>query len=227
MAHCLIHTRPPAPSPEHIARLGEFPTAAISDGIGRVGGAPGLRAFTRQVSVAGPAFTVHTRPGDNLAVHQALDLVQPGEILVIAGGSDRTRALVGGLACHYAVRRGVAGMIVDGAVRDVAEIADLPMPIFALDVSHQGPYKDGPGAIGGPVSIRGTSVDTGDVVVTDEDGVAFVPRALTGEAIEGAARIARNEEESMAAIAADRWDRPFLSQVALQHVERPAVTPSH
>lgn len=222
MTSCLIYTRPPTPSSDDIAKLRAFPTAAISDGIDRIGGAPGLRPFTRHVSVTGPAFTVHTRPGDNLAIHQALDFVQPGEVLVIAGGGDRSRSLIGGLACNYAIRRGVAGIIVDGVVRDVTEIAELPVPIFALGVSHQGPYKDGPGAIGGPVAIRGTSVDTGDVVITDEDGVAFVPRNRITEALDGAGRIIRNEKESMAAIAEDRWERPFLSQVTLQRVERPA-----
>lgn len=226
MADCLIHHRPPAPSSKDVDRLREFPTAAISDGLDRVGGAPRLRPYTREVSVTGPAFTVHTRPGDNLAIHQALDLIRPGEVLVVAGGGDRTRALVGGLACHYAVRRGVAGMIIDGAVRDLTEIAELPMPIFALDVSHQGPYKDGPGTIGGPVAIRGTSVDTNDVVVTDQDGVAFVPRHRISDALKGAERIVRNEEESMAAIAADRWERPFLSDVTLQYIERPAIPES-
>ncbi|GGE79082.1 dimethylmenaquinone methyltransferase [Nesterenkonia cremea] len=220
MPECVVHARPPAPDRATIQTLRAFPTAAISDGLGRIGGAPGLRPFTKAVEIAGPAFTVHTRPGDNLAVHQALDLIEPGEILVVAGGGDRTRALIGGLACHYAERRGVAGIIVDGAVRDLTELGEMSMPIFALDFSHQGPYKEGPGELGGPVAIRGTSVDTGDVVVTDEDGVAFVPRARIAEAAQGAQAIAENEERSMAAIARDSWERSFLAEVTLRHIDR-------
>lgn len=220
MTECVVYSRPAATPPETIAVLKAFPTAVISDGFGRIGGAPGLRPITKKVSLAGPALTVHTRPGDNLAVHKALDVARPGEILVIAGGSDRERAVVGGLACHYAVQRGIGGIVVDGAVRDVEELRDLDIPIFALDISHQGPYKDGPGVIGGPVAIRGTSVDTGDVVVADHDGVAFIPRLRTGEAIEGARRIMENEARSMAAIETGTWKRPFVEAISIRYVDR-------
>ncbi|MGP4115310.1 hypothetical protein ACTWP5_30985 [Streptomyces sp. 4N509B] len=220
MTECLLYPRPPAVPQERIAALAAFPTAAISDGLGRVGGAPGLRPMTGRVAMAGPAFTVHTRPGDNLAVHQALDLARPGDVLVIAGGGDRERALVGGLACAWAVHRRLAGIVLDGAVRDLDELSTLEIPVFALDVSHQGPYKDGPGVIGGPVAIRGTSVDTGDVAVADQDGVAFVPRERVTEALDGAARIAENEARSMAAIRDGAWRRPFVEAVTVRHVTR-------
>lgn len=220
MSECLVYSRPPSPPEDRVAALGAYPTAAISDGLGRFGGAPGLRPFSKATSVFGTAFTVQTRPGDNLAVHKALDLAGPGDVVVIAGGSNRERALIGGLACHYAVSQGIKGIVLDGAIRDLDELSDFDIPIYALDVSHQGPYKDGPGVIGGPVAIRGTSVDTGDVVVTDQDGVAFVPRLRIDEAIEGAAKIMENEAQSMAAIKSGEWKRPFVESVTVRHVER-------
>ncbi|MCT2581847.1 RraA family protein [Actinophytocola gossypii] len=221
MSECVLYSRPRTAVPDdQVAALGRFPTAAISDGQGRVGGAPGLRPISKVPTLLGTALTVHTRPGDNLAVHLALDVAQPGEILVIAGGGDRERALIGGLACHYAVKRGLGGIVLDGAARDLDELSELELPIFVLDVSHQGPYKDGPGAIGGHVSIRGTSVDTGDVVVGDRDGVVFVPRGEVARAIEGAAAIEANEKRSMAAIAADTWQRPWVDAITVRHVER-------
>ncbi|WP_198961970.1 hypothetical protein [Pseudonocardia sp. MH-G8] len=216
----MIYSRPPEAPADAVAALAGFPTAAISDGLGRVGGAPGLRAWSKVTAMAGPALTVHTRPGDNLAVHKALDVAEPGDVLVIAGGGDRERALVGGLAGHYAVQRGIVGIVLDGAVRDLDELHALPIPVFALDVSHQGPYKDGPGVIGGPVAVRGTSVDTGDVVVADQDGVVFVPRHRTAEAIEGARQITENEARSMGAIQSGSWTRPFVEAITVRHLQR-------
>ena len=219
MSECLLYPRPEPVPAEIVEALAKKPTAAISDGMNRIGGAPGLRPMSRAVPLAGPALTVHTRPGDNLVVHKALDLAKPGDVLVIAGDGNRERALVGGLACHYAARRGVAGIVVDGAVRDLDELAELDLPVFALDVSHQGPYKDGPGAIGGPVTMRGTAVHTGDVVVADQDGVVFVPRLRAREALESAARVVDNEARTMAAIETDSWDRSFVDGLVVRRVE--------
>lgn len=220
MSECLIYSRPEHLPAELVKALGENPTAAISDSMSRVGGAPGLRPMSKAVSLAGPALTVHTRPGDNLVVHKALDVAQPGEILVIAGEGNRERALVGGLACHYAARRGIAGIVIDGAVRDLDELGELDLPVFALDVSHQGPYKDGPGSIGGPVTMRGTAVHSGDVVVADQDGVVFVPQSRAQEVLEAAGRVMDNEARTMASIESDSWDRSFVDSLKVRHIAR-------
>ena len=95
----------------------------------------------------GTAFTVRTRPGDNLAIHQALELVGPGDVIVVDGGGDETRALVGEIMKTIAQYRGAAGYVIDGAIRDADAIADDDFPCFARAAIHRGPYKSGPGEV--------------------------------------------------------------------------------
>ena len=143
----------------------------------RLHGAVGLRpvpATLGDTRLVGPALTVLTRPGDNLVVHKALDLARPGYVIVVDGAGDETRALVGDLLCRYAAARGVAGLVVDGAVRDIRDLATLGLPVFARSVSHLGPFKNGPGEIGVPISVGGMAVTAGDLVVGDDDGVVAV-----------------------------------------------------
>jgi RraA family protein len=152
------------------------PTALISDNLDRLPGAVGLRHFHRSGSMAGTAFTIKTAAGDNRIIHQALDLFQPGDVLVVDGEGDTSRALVGEIMALIAELRGAAGLVIDGAVRDAAVLANSNFPVFARTAIHRGPYKNGPGAMNIPVSIGGMVVNPGDIVVGDEDGVvAFSP----------------------------------------------------
>jgi len=151
-------------------------TAVISDNLDRLPGALGLRPFHNGGIMAGPAFTIRTAAGDNQVIHRALDAFSPGEVLVIDGGGDTTRALVGEIIAEIARSRGAAGIVIDGAIRDTAVLARSEFPVFARAAIHRGPYKNGPGQMGKPVSIGGMVVQPGDIVVGDEDGVvAFSP----------------------------------------------------
>lgn len=213
MGRCRIVAPPPAPKPELLARLAAQPTAALSDAMDRLHGAVGLRPVPGTLGdtrLCGPALTVRTRPGDNLVVHKAVDLARPGDVVVVDGAGDETRALVGDLLCRHAAARGVAGLIVDGAVRDVRDLASLALPVFARSVSHLGPYKDGPGEIGAPVSIGGTAVRAGDLVVGDDDGVVAVPRDRAEEVAEAAEELSGRERDITAAIAGGTWDRSWV-----------------
>ncbi|PZU38811.1 MAG: methyltransferase [Microbacterium sp.] len=127
--------------------------------------------------LVGTALTVLTAAGDNQIVHAALDVAKPGEIIVINGFGDRTRALIGDLIAERALSLGIAGFVIDGCVRDAEAIEEVGMPVFARGVTPAGPYKNGPGEIGGPVAIGGVAVTTGDVVIGDADGIAFIPRS--------------------------------------------------
>lgn len=158
------------------ARFRAAPTAIISDNLDRLPGAVGLRPFHRGGSMAGVAFTIKTAAGDNRVIHQALDLFRPGDVLVVDGGGDMTRALVGEIMSLIAELRGAAGMVIDGAVRDAAILSKSSFPVFARTAIHRGPYKNGPGEINVPVSVGGMVVNPGDIVVGDDDGVvAFSP----------------------------------------------------
>ena len=147
-------TSVPKPAPDLIEAFRGAPTSVISDNLARLPGAVGLRPFHRGSKLVGIAFTVRTRPGDNLAIHRALELVGPGDVIVVDGGGDETRALVGEIMKTIAEYRGAAGYVIDGAIRDVAAFAASDFPCFARTAIHRGPYKSGPGEINVPVFDR-------------------------------------------------------------------------
>jgi regulator of RNase E activity RraA len=208
----------PAPQPvdaKLLERLGRLKTSYVSDAFDRWSGAPGIKPMAGLAPgqvVAGPAFTVRTRPGDNLVLHKALDMASPGDILVVAGGGAEDRALLGGLMGFYAAKRGLAALVVDGAVRDLSELAQAAPPVFARAVSHLGPYKDGPGALRGPVSISGLVVACGDLVLCDEDGVTIIPRADAGEVVATAEAKMAAEMIEEQQIRDGTWDRSWIDK---------------
>jgi regulator of RNase E activity RraA len=215
VADCVLHPEASAPEPDLMARLRALPTAVLSDSLQRLGGAPGVLPVPGTLGdgrLVGPALTVRRAPGDNLVVHKALDLARPGDVMVVDAGGHTDRAMVGGLMCRYAVSRGIAGVVIDGAVRDVAELPQLGLPVFARAVCHQGPYKNGPGEIRGRVSIAGVSVAQGDLIVGDEDGIFVLPRARASEITAAAEAHAESERKAVEAIDAGRWDRAWIDQ---------------
>ena len=125
--------------------------------------------------LGGPALTVKARPGDNLMIHKALDLAQPGDVIVVDAGGDLTNSLFGELMLSYAVKRRIAGIVLNGAVRDIDVIAAGAFPVYAAGVTHRGPYKDGPGEINVPIAIDGMVVQPGDLVIGDADGLLCIP----------------------------------------------------
>ena len=171
------HPNAPQAAPDLLEGFKALSTSIISDSLDRMPGAKGLKPFhTAGGVMAGTAVTVMTAAGDNAAIHEALSMVRPGDVLVIDAGGDLDRALIGELLSAIAVSRGVAGIVLDGAVRDVEILAGSSLPVFAKGVNLRGPFKNGPGRINVPVSIGGMVVSPGDIVVGDADGViAFSP----------------------------------------------------
>ena len=202
-------TSVPKPAPDLIEAFRGAPTSVISDNLARLPGAVGLRPFHRGSKLVGIAFTVRTRPGDNLAIHRALELVGPGDVIVVDGGGDETRALVGEIMKTIAEYRGAAGYVIDGAIRDVAAFAASDFPCFARTAIHRGPYKSGPGEINVPVSIGGSVISPGDIVVGDEDGVVSFPASIAATVLEAVrAQIAR-EEDTITAIREGRYQGSY------------------
>ena len=171
-----IRERGVAPDPELVEALRGVPTTIVSDCLGSGVGAIGLEPFHGDQSLAlcGVALTVRVRPGDNLMIHKALTLAQPGDVIVVDGSGELSHALVGGLMRLAALARGVSGFVLDGAVRDVAEWAEGELPIFARGHSHRRPSKDEPGEINVPIACAGLAVAPGDLVLGDADGVIAV-----------------------------------------------------
>ena len=160
---------------ELVTRFAKLPVANVSDSMGRMfAGGASLRPMHAGGVLAGPAVTVKTRPGDNLMVHCALDLAQPGDVIVVDGGGDLSNALVGELMIAYAIHRSLAGMVIFGAIRDSAEIRTGRFPVYAVGITHRGPYKDGPGEVNVAIAIDGMVIQPGDLVLGDNDGIVAV-----------------------------------------------------
>ncbi|WP_417722336.1 RraA family protein [Salipiger sp.] len=169
-------------SPECLTRLAALPVANVSDCMGRMNAGPsGLRPYHRGGAMCGPALTVRSRPGDNLMLHKAIDMAQPGDVIVCDSGGDLTNAIMGELMLAHARQRQVGGFVIHGAIRDVDAIGAQDLPVFAMGVTHRGPYKDGPGEIGFAVSLGGMVIAPGDVVMGDADGVLALPAATASE----------------------------------------------
>lgn len=162
-----------------IADYRGVPVCHAGDVMGRHTGARGLRPYHGDLGpvMCGPAVTVRIRPGDNLMVHLAMMMAEPGDVIVVDGGGDLSTAVIGGLMRITAIARKLGGFVLDGALRDVAEWAEGEIPAYAAGNVHRGPSKDGPGEVNVPVACAGMAVNPGDLVLGDADGVIAIPAA--------------------------------------------------
>ena len=175
-------------------------------------GGPALRPFHGDAEMCGVALTVRTRPGDNLMVHKALDIASPGDVIVVDASGDMTNAIIGEIMLRYAISRNLGGFIIDGAVRDTSAILTAGMPVYARGVTHRGPYKDGPGEIGFPVSVGGMVVSSGDIVVGDADGIVTIPQAHAEKVLALATAQQQREADILQSIADGTIDRSWVDQ---------------
>jgi regulator of RNase E activity RraA len=190
-----------------------LPVANVSDVMGRLsGGGAGLRMRHGGGALSAPAVTVRTRPGDNLMIHKAIDIARPGDAIVVDAGGDLTNAVVGELMVAHAIRRGIAGFVINGAIRDAGAIRRGDFPVFAAGVSHRGPYKDGPGTVNAPIALSGMVVAAGDLILGDEDGVIAVPAGEARRVLDAAARKAAAEEKQMSETRAGTLDRSWVDR---------------
>jgi regulator of RNase E activity RraA len=150
----------------------------------------------------GVAVTVNARPGDNLMVHKALEVAQPGDVVVVSTNGNTTSAVFGEIMATTAVEAKLGGIIVDGAIRDVDDLAALGLPAFSRTVTPGGCDKDGPGEINVPIACGNTPVMPGDIVVGDLDGVAVVPREDAAEVLEKVQALEEREKKRIASIKA-------------------------
>jgi RraA family protein len=172
-----------------------------------------LRPYHRGGKLIGPAFTVKTRPGDNLLTHKAIDMAAPGDVILVDAGGALDHAIIGEIMSSLARKRGIAGMIIDGAIRDLEAISASDFPVYACGVTHRGPYKDGPGEINVTVSIAGMTVNPGDIIVGDADGVVAIPQADAERIIALTIAQKDKEEASLAAIARGDIDRSWVDKL--------------
>ena len=210
-------------SKELVAEFAKLPVANVSDSMSRITAAgPTLRPMHTSGGMAGVALTVKARPGDNLMLHKAIDMAVPGDVIVVDAGGDLANALMGELMLAYAIKKGVVGFVLNGAIRDLDNFRETNLPTYAAGVTHRGPYKDGPGEINVPIAIDGMVIHPGDIMIGDSDGVLCVPIEGAEDILKSTQAKSAAEIKQMAAIEAGTNDRTWVDR-ALK--ERGCVLP--
>lgn len=211
--HCILGASP-APPATLVEALRACATANLADGLPqRVRVVLGLVPRHAGAGVlCGPALTVRVAAGDNLLAQHAIDLARPGDVIVIDGAAGAERALVGEVMGRWAHARGVAGFVVDGAVRDLDYLRQGPLPVYSRSVSPRGPTRMGGGEIYGEVGVGGAVVRAGDLIVGDHDGVVCVPQSVAHDAIEACLQLMARERETFEAIRRGTLSRAWIAQ---------------
>ena len=203
--------------PEVVKQASAFAASILADVAGRRGTMDGrIAPVTPSMRFCGPAFTIEVRPGDNLMIHAAISMAKPGDVLVIDGKGDTTCALMGALMLNACRKVGLAGVVIDAAVRDTVELAELGFPVFAVGANPNGPTKFIPGRINAPISCGGTAVSPGDLVVGDADGVVVIERGKAPTLLAAAAKKVAEEHARLADILAGRNLKPQWLDASLR-----------
>ncbi|MGD9045508.1 MAG: RraA family protein, partial [Desulfobacterales bacterium] len=197
-------------------------TGNVGDCIGRAAAVNArVKNLAAGMKVVGPAFTVRVPPTDNLMIHKALTLIQPGDVLVIDGGGNHSWALLGWLMVSTAIKLGIAGIVADGCVRDAQEIRASGFPLFCAGLSPNGPFKEGPGEINYPISCGGQIVRPGDMIIGDDDGVVVLQKELAAATIDKVYQVIQREENRLKEIADGQVIRPGIDEM----LEKKGITP--
>ncbi len=203
--------------PALVAQAAQFPSSILADVAGRRGALHGrIAPLSPSMRFAGPALTVEVRPGDNLMIHAAMAVAQPGDVILVDGKGDLSAALMGEIMSQQCVALGVAAVVIDGAVRDSEAIRALGFPMYAAGVNPNGPTKSVSGRLNHPISIGGVTVYPGDLVVGDADGVTVVERAKAASLLPLAVEKVTAETQRIADIQSRRALRPAWLDGALR-----------
>jgi 4-hydroxy-4-methyl-2-oxoglutarate aldolase len=190
------------PDASIVQGLAEQGVATVHESFNRRGLlAPRMRPIAEGWAIAGPAVTSLNHPGDNLMVHAALSVCQPGDVLVVATTSTSNLGLIGDLIAEQAKVRGLAGIVIDSGVRDVASLRRLGLPIWSAAITAAGSVKATPGWVNVPVVCGDQLVNPGDIIIADDDGVVAVPASAAAAVLEAARQRTAKEEASREGIA--------------------------
>ncbi len=208
-------------SADLVREAATLPAAILADVYGRRGTLSGrIAALSPGMKLAGPALTVEVRPGDNLMIHAALSIARPGDVIIVDGKGDQTCALIGEIMVSQAIAIGVAGLVLDAAVRDVEALRAKNFPVFSFGYNPCGPTKRISGRVNHPISVGGMAVNPGDLVVGDADGVVVIERERVAEIIELGRKKVADERKRLDGIArreqlTPTWLTPALKEAGV------------
>jgi 4-hydroxy-4-methyl-2-oxoglutarate aldolase len=232
MSHKIVR-RIPRPEPQAVRLLGHLGVATVHEAQGRTGlMAPYMRPIYLSARVSAPAVTVSCHPGDNLMIHAAVEVCQPGDILVVVTHSESTDGMFGELLATSCQAHGVVGLIIDAGVRDTTELTDMKFPVWAKAISAQGTVKASAGSVNVPVVCAGAIVNPGDVIVGDADGVVVVPRATAADVAKAADQRRSKEEKTRERLAKGELGVDFyglrakLKELGVEYVDELAGEPA-
>lgn len=211
-----IYLKRKMPDAEVMEQFKEIPASNVGDVMGR---SCGMDTRIRLVSkpkaqmAVGPALTVKTCAGDNLMIHAALNIAQEGDFIVVANEGGSARALMGEIMMAYLYHhKKIAGIVLDGPIRDIDEIGTWDFPVYATGTNPGGPYKEGPGEINVPVACGNISVNPGDIILADPDGVIVIPRQDAAKILEDAQKFQAADESKLIAARNGTSKRDWVDQ---------------
>lgn len=197
---------------EFVNGFKDLPTANIADNMGRFYAlGDGIRPFNKK-NLVGTAITVKSNTADNLLFHKALDIAKEGDVIVVDVQGDCTNAVCGEIMVRYAMKKKLAGFVIDGAIRDVDSISNCDFSVYAKGVNPKGPYKFGPGEINVPISCGGVVINPGDIIVGDQDGVVVIKKEEAEQILKKSIETTNKEADIFKNIEEGSLDRSWIDK---------------
>ena len=207
-----IYSKIDRPSPDLVKAFAKIPVANIGDCMNRRACMNARIKPMNNAALLGSATTVKCSPGDNLLFYKAIEMAQPGDVIVVDAQGELSNAITGELMITWAKLKGVAGIVIDGAVRDAGAIKEMDIPVYAAGVTPNGPFKNGPGEINVPITCGGLVIKPGDILVGDEDGIVAIDPNEAPELLEKAYATIAKEAKIMEDIKKLAWDQTWVAE---------------